>query len=64
VKWGISRRRITLLCKTGRIAGASLVGNSWIIPADAIKPTDPRIEAKKKRLAQKQPHERTAKTDE
>jgi hypothetical protein len=40
--WNISRRRVALLCKTGRVPGASKVGNYWIIPADAKKPSDPR----------------------
>jgi len=46
-KWGISKRRVTVLCNTGRIAGASLVGKSWIIPADAQKPPDARIKSGK-----------------
>ena len=41
-KWGISIRRVTLLCERGRIPGAYKVGANWIIPADAEKPTDPR----------------------
>ena len=40
--WNISRRRVALLCKTGRVPGASKVGSYWIIPADAKKPSDPR----------------------
>jgi len=46
-KWGISKRRITLLCKTGRIPGASIVGTSWIIPADTEKLPDARIKSGK-----------------
>ena len=41
-KWNISRRRVALLCKTGRVPGASKVGSYWIVPADAKKPLDPR----------------------
>jgi len=41
-KWNISRRRVTKLCTEGRIAGAFIKGNTWLIPADAEKPEDPR----------------------
>lgn len=40
--WNISRRRITRLCGEGRIEGAVLKGNTWLIPDDAQKPQDPR----------------------
>ena len=40
--WNISRLSVALLCKTGRIHGASKVGSYWIIPSDAKKPSDPR----------------------
>ena len=42
IKWKISRRRISTLCKEGRIEGAILKGHTWIIPEDAKKPDDPR----------------------
>ena len=41
-KWKVSPRRVSVLCKEGRIDGAVLKGNIWLIPSDAIKPTDPR----------------------
>lgn len=41
-KWNISRRRVSLLCVEGRIEGALLKGKTWLIPADAEKPADPR----------------------
>lgn len=41
-KWRISRRRVSKLCKEGRIEGAILKGNTWLIPATAAKPIDPR----------------------
>ena len=43
--WDISRRRVALLCKTGHVPGASKVGSYWIIPADAKKPSDPRLKS-------------------
>ena len=41
-KWGISCRRIQVLCKEGRIAGAELVGTYWTIPDSSPKPIDGR----------------------
>lgn len=41
-KWDISRRRVTTLCAQGRIEGAILKGNTWLIPGNAEKPDDPR----------------------
>lgn len=41
-KWNISRRRVTTLCSEGRIEGAIIRGNTWLIPEDAKKPEDPR----------------------
>lgn len=41
-KWGISPRRVAALCTEGRIERAALVGNTWVIPADAKKPADAR----------------------
>lgn len=42
-KWNISERRIRQLLQDGRIEGAIKNGNSWNIPADAIKPVDKRV---------------------
>jgi hypothetical protein len=42
-KWGISDRRIQLLCKQGRIEGAYRLGWTWAIPEDAEKPVDGRL---------------------
>jgi len=41
-KWGISQRRVALLCAEQRIPDAVMVGNMWIIPALAKKPNDAR----------------------
>ncbi len=46
-KWGISDRRIRVLCNEGRIEGAVKIGRNWSIPFDAVKPVDAR-EANKK----------------
>ena len=42
-KWGLSRRRVAILCKEERIEGAQRAGSTWIIPEDAKKPSDARI---------------------
>lgn len=41
-KWGISQRRVAVLCSENRINNATMVGNMWIIPATAEKPIDAR----------------------
>ncbi len=41
-KWGISQRRVAVLCSENRIDNATKVGNMWIIPATAEKPLDAR----------------------
>lgn len=45
-KWNISRRRVSKLCSEGRIEGAKLMGNMWLVPDDAKKPEDMRIKSK------------------
>lgn len=42
-KWNIKERRIRILCSEGRIHGAQKIGNTWLIPEDAEKPTDKRF---------------------
>ena len=46
-KWGISDRRVRILCSEGKIPGAYQAGRSWKIPYDAVKPTDGRYKNKK-----------------
>ena len=46
-RWGVSERRVNQYCAEGRIPGASRFGHSWAIPADAEKPSDPRIKNSK-----------------
>lgn len=41
-KWGISQRRVAVLCSENRIAEATMVGNMWVIPGNAQKPIDAR----------------------
>lgn len=45
-KWGISDRRVRILCSEGKISGAYREGRAWMIPSDARKPTDGRYKIK------------------
>lgn len=63
-KWGISARRVRILCAEGKIPGVVRKGNLYMIPADAQKPLDGRrtragilaeIEQKKARLNKMRP---------
>jgi DNA adenine methylase len=40
--WGITRRRVQVLCSENRIEGAKRLGNMWVIPREAKKPIDGR----------------------
>lgn len=51
-KWGISDRRIRVLCSEGKIPGAYQEGRGWKIPMDARKPADGRYKSKESLLAQ------------
>jgi len=51
-KWGISDRRIRVLCAEGKISGAYQEGRNWKIPADARKPADGRYKSKENILLQ------------
>lgn len=41
-KWGISQRRVAILCSENRIANAEMIGNMWVMPSNAKKPIDAR----------------------
>ena len=51
-KWGISDRRIRVLCSEGKIPGAYREGRGWKIPVDAKKLADGRYKSKESLLAQ------------
>ncbi len=40
--WGISDRRVRILCQQGKIEGVIQKGRAYFIPADAVKPADGR----------------------
>ncbi|MBQ2848189.1 MAG: Fic family protein [Clostridia bacterium] len=62
-KWGISARRVRVLCAEGKIEGVIQKGKLYMIPENAQKPADGRvkyniladIEAKKARLSEMRP---------
>lgn len=41
-RWGISDRRVRVLCAEGRIEGVIQKGRSYLIPVDTLKPIDGR----------------------
>ena len=48
-EWGISQRRVEILCDNGRVSGACRLGRVWAIPRDAVKPIDGRTKAAKEK---------------
>ncbi len=54
-KWGISVRRVQLLCSEGKIPDAHRFGRDWMIPKDAQKPTDGRTKAGRLKLDEDMP---------
>ena len=64
-RWGITDRRVRILCSEGKISGAYQEGRGWNIPIDAEKPADGRfkskesifdqIDRKKKELEERRP---------
>ncbi len=54
-KWDITQRRVIVLCSEGRIPGAQIVGNSWVIPKRAKKPIDARTKEAKNAVTDVKP---------
>lgn len=50
-KWGVSDRRVRVLCAEGKIPDAYQEGRGWKIPADAEKPADGRFKSRESVLA-------------
>ena len=46
-KWELSERRITMLCREGKIIGVKKEGKLWLIPENTPKPTDGRMKIEK-----------------
>lgn len=51
-KWGLSVRRVQVLCEQGRVDGVERLGNVWLIPKNAKKPLDGRTREVKKQKQQ------------
>ncbi len=49
-KWGLSTRRVQVLCSQGKIEGAFRFGRDWMIPQEADKPVDGRTKAGRKEM--------------
>ncbi len=47
IKWGISDRRVRILCAENKVQGAYQNGKIWQIPKDALKPEDGRYKTGK-----------------
>jgi hypothetical protein len=45
-KWGLTERRVQVLCRQGKIPGVARLGWAWAIPKDANKPEDHRKKRK------------------
>ena len=43
-KWGVSPRRVQILCSQGRIKGAIRFGRAWMIPSTAVLPSSANME--------------------
>lgn len=41
--WGITSRRVSEMCRQGKIEGAAKIGAVWVMPVDTKKPVDGRI---------------------
>jgi hypothetical protein len=47
--WGITPRRVQILCDKGKVQGAFRMGRTWIIPKGTLKPIDGRTKQAKER---------------
>jgi len=51
-KWGITDRRVQVLCANGQIESVIRLKRSWLIPKDASKPPDGRARNGRKPTSQ------------
>lgn len=42
-EWGLTVRRVQMLCTSGKLPGAKKVGNLWMIPEGTVRPQDNRM---------------------
>jgi hypothetical protein len=45
--WGITTRRVQILCDNGQVIGAQRLGYMWVIPKGIPKPIDGRTKVAK-----------------
>ena len=55
-KWGIKARQVQSMCAKGKIDGAVRFGRVWMIPIDAAKPPDGRVNNGRKSIRKPQKH--------
>jgi hypothetical protein len=53
-QWGISVRRIQVLCDNGKVSTAFKLGGIWVMPKGTPKPIDGRTKAGKQCLGNEQ----------
>jgi hypothetical protein len=41
--WGVTQRRVQILCSDGKIPGVTKFGRSWAIPIGVERPDDKRV---------------------
>jgi hypothetical protein len=54
-KWGVSTRRVQILCQSNRVKGAYRFGKSWSIPSGAILPNAYRTEEERLPMPRRSP---------
>lgn len=42
-EWGLTVRRVQMLCTAGKLEGAKKIGNIWVVPANVERPADNRM---------------------
>lgn len=52
-KWGVSQRRVAVLCAENRVEEATMLGKMWLIPKEAEKPEDGRSIRYEEKVPQK-----------
>ena len=51
--WGITMRRVQILCDNGKVKGSFRMGKTWIIPRNTPKPIDGRTKEAKQQILRK-----------
>jgi len=60
-KWGVTPRQVQILCKDNRIDGATRMSRIWVIPENAVKPTNDKRRQGRERNDPPKHHEQKAK---